>query len=845
MYDTRQMYFDKDSSLHNISNLSDKKDYHFYQRDLLAELNQSQQRLTVQELENKVVMLATENERLMSQLNDKNREIEFLQEEQRMLQNAYQSQKDDRYRTIENRTTKMIYENEKVVLMNQSLQIQLEELSYQYESLQKKFQVETEMIEQKWKAHYGEMYEQQNKNLTVNIEKLLNELKQNSDLIQSYEEKLKSCSKELQMAKEQLDYKDKKGNELLSNNQQISNILEQQDAVIKKNSEKISQLQIQLEQQVNENRQQKQKLINLEKDIESRRIKYEELIIQFEELKLLEKEERLQLEKNDQEFQQYKLDINQMKSNLNELNRNHKLQQQENQNNYNMEINHLKKQIQQVIMENEDLQKLLNQTRQNLNNEINKTTTLEKQLADNAQDIQIKEQQLLMQYKELEAQKLKFDKLFQENTSYLKQQQNQFDIKLLQNQQQNKLQTEQILQQKNKEVNNLNDRINVLLQKIDEQASYIQQLSYQSNIKGEEIEETRPQIQSLRNELHRLQQLTVEQSNEIDNWKLKTIRMEENYEMQNKDQLEKLQRFQDEIQQLQTKLHKTQEENIKITNNLQETLSNLNQIQQLLSETHQQLKFAENRIEIQSQELAETSQLREQLGLLKEKHQKEIEALKKAVDSSLKVKIEKEIAQEREKLENYSQQITLEKRSLENVIQNLNTENQLLKTEIMQQQEYFKLQVQDLIVDQQKYLINIDHVYKLELKGLSEAQQIQYNQFVVQLHSQIATLTEENKTLKEQCQSWQLQLKQYEKQSTKLINEMEYRVSSLKKDNSRLIDEKCYEKSKNTFLETQIKRSTPVRDVRSSSTYVVGTPKRNRYGKQSVLREIDLINHYY
>lgn len=41
MYDTRQMYFDKDSSLHNISNLSDKKDYHVYQRDLLAELNQS------------------------------------------------------------------------------------------------------------------------------------------------------------------------------------------------------------------------------------------------------------------------------------------------------------------------------------------------------------------------------------------------------------------------------------------------------------------------------------------------------------------------------------------------------------------------------------------------------------------------------------------------------------------------------------------------------------------------------------------------------------------------------------------------------------------------------------
>jgi len=31
---------------------------------------------------------------------------------------------------------------------------------------------------------------------------------------------------------------------------------------------------------------------------------------------------------------------------------------------------------------------------------------------------------------------------------------------------------------------------------------------------------------------------------------------------------------------------------------------------------------------------------------------------------------------------------------------------------------------------------------------------------------------------------------------------LEYRVSSLKKDNSRLIDEKCYEKSKNTFLET-------------------------------------------
>lgn len=64
-----------------------------------------------------------------------------------------------------------------------------------------------------------------------------------------------------------------------------------------------------------------------------------------------------------------------------------------------------------------------------------------------------------------------------------------------------------------------------------------------------------------------------------------------------------------------------------------------------------------------------------------------------------------------------------------------------------------------------------------------------------------------------------------------LIILLEYRVSSLKKDNSRLIDEKCYEKSKNTYLETQIKRSTPIREVRSSSTYVVGTPKRNRYGK--------------
>lgn len=43
-------------------------------------------------------------------------------------------------------------------------------------------------------------------------------------------------------------------------------------------------------------------------------------------------------------------------------------------------------------MENEDLQKLLNQTRSNLTNEVNKTNILEKQITDNASEIQIKEQ---------------------------------------------------------------------------------------------------------------------------------------------------------------------------------------------------------------------------------------------------------------------------------------------------------------------------------------------------------------------------------------------------------------------------------------------------------------------
>lgn len=85
MYDQRWVSLDKDASFHNLAGQSDKKSAHVYSRDLLQDLRQSQQRLNVQELENKVVMLVTENERLQDMLRDKQRELELMNEEHTLL----------------------------------------------------------------------------------------------------------------------------------------------------------------------------------------------------------------------------------------------------------------------------------------------------------------------------------------------------------------------------------------------------------------------------------------------------------------------------------------------------------------------------------------------------------------------------------------------------------------------------------------------------------------------------------------------------------------------------------------------------------------------------------------
>lgn len=98
--------------------------------------------------------------------------------------------------------------------------------------------------------------------------------------------------------------------------------------------------------------------------------------------------------------------------------------------------------------------------------------------------------------------------------------------------------------------------------------------------------------------------------------KLKLLRVEENHEMQLSDTQEKLSKVQDEFTLLKAKHAKTSEDYVKQSGSLQETLANLSKLQNLLSETHQQLKLAENKIELQQQEIQDLLVEKEQNSMI-------------------------------------------------------------------------------------------------------------------------------------------------------------------------------------------------------------------------------------
>ncbi|KAM3137615.1 hypothetical protein pb186bvf_010229 [Paramecium bursaria] len=793
---------------------SEKKPY-------MLEIQQSQQKLTFQEMENKIVMLATENERLLNLLQDKQREIQFLTEEQQLMVHQSKTRSDDKFKILENKATKVIYENEKVILMNQSLTIQLDELRYQYDQLQQKFMQETEYLESKWRNHFQGIYETQLNQMSSNIQSLLQELKQSQDVIAQYEEQLNLKQKDQSLIREQVEIKDKKAQELLMTNQSLQSIVEKQEIQLKKAIDRNNILQNQVDQYNSQLKALQNQLNQYSKEIDDRKMNYEQLVIRLEEYRINENQSKQIEEKNMQLLHEYQIETQNLKKTLNEMQNRNKSLVEESQQIYHKDINNLRKQIQTLINENEDLSKMMIQIKNNFQLEIQKNQQLDKQVNFQEQDIKNKENQINLYIREMDAQKLKFDKLFQENSSYLKQQQNQFDIKLLQTQQNQKLHLDQIVQQNSKEVQSLNDKINVLIQKIDEQQNTILQLNYQNTIKSEEIADSRPEIQSLKSEILRLQKLTVDQTNEIDNWKLKMLKLEENFGLQQNESSSKQILLQNELEKLkQRNIQLNQDYLIKETKgNLDEALSNLSRLQSLLQETHTQLKQSEEKNSIQINELQELYQLKQTLSQIREKHYKEVENLKRAFETNIKVKIDKEISIEREKLDGYYQQVLIEKRGLENQLQSLSTENQLLKNEIHQQQEYFKLQVKDIIFDQQKQLLNVDHSYKLELKGLTEVQQAQFNAVILQYQNYINNIYVEKQALIIEIQSLQEQLQQIQSQKQAKIQQLDSKLFALKKDNDRLIDQKALERSRNTYLETQLKRvSTPVRDRRSTSS---------------------------
>jgi uncharacterized protein YigA (DUF484 family) len=84
-------------------------------------------------MEDRLVMLATENERLQRLLVDRERELHA----QSQHSTNTKTQQEEKLRQLEAKTTKLIYENEKVVLLNESLSKQIEQLRLQHEQLTK------------------------------------------------------------------------------------------------------------------------------------------------------------------------------------------------------------------------------------------------------------------------------------------------------------------------------------------------------------------------------------------------------------------------------------------------------------------------------------------------------------------------------------------------------------------------------------------------------------------------------------------------------------------------------------------------------------------------------------